>query len=84
MNLVLGTWRAREKPPALWGSWCGVVGATKTRVRLRTGKDPGVIFRPLNSRPFLQVAIKVIPRNRVLGWSTLVSIFGVLPDLVAP
>lgn len=62
--------------------WCGE--ATKTRMRVRTGRALRVIFRPRNPSPLLQVAIKVIPRNRVLGWSTLVSTLGTLPDLAAP
>ncbi|XP_045660886.1 serine/threonine-protein kinase pim-2 [Ursus americanus] len=43
----------------------------------------GTVFAGHRVTDRLQVAIKVIPRNRVLGWSPLVSIFGV-PDLATP
>lgn len=44
----------------------------------------GTVFAGHRVTDRLQVAIKVIPRNRVLGWSPLVSIFGVLFDLATP
>lgn len=47
----------------------------KTRVRVQTRRCLGVICWPPHLSLLLQVAIKVIPRNRVLGWSPLVSIF---------
>lgn len=83
VKLVPGL-EGRGEAPARWGSWCGVVGATKTWVRLRTGRALGVICWPSHPSSLLQVAIKMIPRNRVLGWSSVVSIFGALPDLAAP
>lgn len=53
----------------------------KTQRRWKKGGDCHLLDPHNNS--LLQVAIKVIPRNRVLGWSPLVSTFGVL-DLSAP
>lgn len=41
-----GDLRFGEKPRLLGGSSCGVVGATKTRVRLSIGRVLGVICRP--------------------------------------
>ena len=81
--LVLGTW---EKLQLIEN--CGLGGegggTRKTRVRVQTERCLGVICWPPHLSLLLQVAIKVIPRNRVLGWSPLVSIFGVLFDLATP
>lgn len=83
--LVLETWRAGEKHQLICG--CGVewlVGTRKTRVRVQTGRGLRVMCWLPHLSPLLQVAIKVIPRNRVLGWSPWVSIFAVLFDLATP
>lgn len=81
-----GDLRTGRSPSSLGGRgvvWLGP--QRKTKVKLRTGSALGGHLPAPSPSLLLQVAIKVIPRNRVLGWSTLVSIFfGALSDLMAP
>lgn len=83
-ELGSGDLEGRGEAPAHFGLWRGEVETRKTRMRVKTGRSLGVVCWPPHLTPVLQVAIKVIPRNRVLGWSPLVSIFGDLPDLATP